>query len=82
MPRWLHRLWARLFGYFWLPCPSCGRMFGGHEWGDRDGKVASIPSEEQGISTGICPGCTRAGKGYHGYGIGPDGPVWVGPRRG
>ena len=20
-------------GYFWLPCPRCGKWFGGHEWG-------------------------------------------------
>lgn len=29
--RWLHHLWADLFGYFWLPCPVCGKHFGGHE---------------------------------------------------
>ena len=23
--------WAWLFGYFWMPCPICGRMFGGFE---------------------------------------------------
>lgn len=33
MPRWLHRVYAFLFGYFWVPCPICGRMFGGHENG-------------------------------------------------
>ena len=31
IPRWMHRLWAAIAGYFWLPCPRCGRMFGGHE---------------------------------------------------
>ncbi len=31
MPRWLHKLRARLTGYFWLPCPVCGEMFGGHQ---------------------------------------------------
>ena len=31
MPRWFHQLYAWLGGYFWLPCPRCGRMFGGHE---------------------------------------------------
>jgi len=30
-PRWIHRLWAFVAGYFWLPCPECGRYFGGHE---------------------------------------------------
>lgn len=27
----LQRLYAFLFGYFWLPCPVCGEHFGGHE---------------------------------------------------
>jgi hypothetical protein len=29
--RLLERLRAWFGGYFWLPCPICGRMFGGHE---------------------------------------------------
>jgi len=29
--RALHRIYARLFGYFWLPCPICRRHFGGNE---------------------------------------------------
>ena len=29
--RFLHRIYARFMGYFWLPCPACGKMFGGHE---------------------------------------------------
>jgi hypothetical protein len=31
--RLLHRLYAWLLGYYWLPCnyPGCGRMYGGHE---------------------------------------------------
>lgn len=31
-PRILHELWAWIAGYFWTPCPVCGREFGGHEW--------------------------------------------------
>jgi len=31
--RLLHRIYAWLFGYFWLPCPICGGPFGGHEKG-------------------------------------------------
>lgn len=31
MPRWIHHVWARVFGWFWLPCPECSRPFGGHE---------------------------------------------------
>lgn len=30
--RWFNKLYADVFGYFWLPCPRCGRYFGGHEW--------------------------------------------------
>lgn len=31
MPRWMHHVYAYLMGYFWIPCPLCGRIFGGHE---------------------------------------------------
>ena len=31
LPRFVHRVYAGLNAYFWLPCPICGRMFGGHE---------------------------------------------------
>jgi len=33
LPRWINRIYARVFGYFWIPCPICGRDFGGHECG-------------------------------------------------
>lgn len=32
-PRWVAFLWAKAFGYFWLPCPICNRKFAGFEWG-------------------------------------------------
>ena len=25
-PRFLNFVWAMLAGYFWLPCPNCGRI--------------------------------------------------------
>ena len=31
IPRWCHKIYANLLGYFWSPCPICGRMYGGHE---------------------------------------------------
>ena len=31
--RWYHRIRAFATGHFWMPCPNCGRMFGGHETG-------------------------------------------------
>jgi hypothetical protein len=29
--RWLNKMYANAMGFFWQPCPICGRMFGGHE---------------------------------------------------
>jgi len=34
--RWLNKIYADLFGYFWLPCRVCGTHFGGHEWKDEN----------------------------------------------
>ena len=62
--RTLNRLFANVFGYFWLPCPLCGQEFGGHEWRDIDGKPSFIPALDPHRSgRAICPDCTRAGKG-------------------
>ena len=63
IPRWMHHAYASAFGYFWEPCPLCGRKFGGHEWREIDGKECVIPTSEPGIGEGICPDCTRAGRG-------------------
>ena len=35
MPRWWHHFYAVMGGYFWHPCPLCGRYYGGHEWDGR-----------------------------------------------
>lgn len=48
--RRLHRLYAWLFGYFWLPCPICGRMFGGHETGD----MSLAYREDRTLVTRVC----------------------------
>lgn len=48
IPRALHKLYANLMGYFWLPCPVCKKYFGGHE--------------TTGASVGswlICPRCAK-----------------------
>jgi hypothetical protein len=66
LPRWMHRTYARLGGYFWLPCPLCGQYFAGHEWRDHDGKSSVIHNPDSIYETsgrGNCPDCTRAGKG-------------------
>ena len=75
----VHRLYARLFGYFWAPCPLCGKHFGGHQWKDRRGMTASIRVLGRAMVTtengalvqqlsapmlkAICPKCTKAGLG-------------------
>jgi hypothetical protein len=70
LPRFLHRWYAGTFGYFWLPCTLCGRESGGHEWKDRDGKSSAIPDPDRpGMWRGICPVCTRSGRGD---------PAWMG----
>ena len=71
LPRWLHRFYAWLGGYFWLPCHLCGRNTGGHEWKDRNGLSSSVTTEVRPggrTGKGICPACTRAGKGDQSWG--------------
>lgn len=64
MFRYLHRAWASLFGYFWLPCSHCGEPFGGHQWRNRGGHFSDIPREWTGMGgKAICPACTRRGVG-------------------
>lgn len=50
--RTLHRSFAWLFGYFWLPCPVCGRMFGGHEIANYS--TAALIAED-GTADCVCP---------------------------
>ena len=61
--RTVNKFYANIMGYFWAPCPLCGKYFGGHEWRDYGGKVPSIPTGP-GRGKGICPDCTKSGKGY------------------
>lgn len=51
-PRWLQKLRARWGEYFWLPCPLCGEMFGGHEWRSED--TIWKPGEN---GHGVCVDC-------------------------
>lgn len=59
--RTLNKWYAKLFGYFWIPCPVCGEAFGGHEW--KIEKHRWIPDDAY---TGfvICPNCSEKGIGY------------------
>lgn len=66
--RVVHRVYAGTHNYFWEPCPSCGRHFGGHEWRSRDGHESSIPRDGSLYSGwGICPKCTDDGVGDRAY---------------
>lgn len=60
-PRWLHRSYAFLFRYFWLPCPLCYRNFGGHETGG-----ALYPDYGTSGGTSICLDCARARRSWPG----------------
>lgn len=53
--RWLNKIYAKLNGYFWIPCPVCGQYFGGHEWDDEN----TIYEGNRG--TGICRDCRDYG---------------------
>ena len=59
--RFLNQIYAFAWGYFWIPCPVCGKMFGGHE--HADGCLHTIPSDEPHIGYVICPDCARDGMG-------------------
>jgi hypothetical protein len=56
---WYHKLYANIFGYFWLPCPLCRREFSGHAW--RKWGYACIKTEHEGSFIAICQKCTDAG---------------------
>lgn len=58
-PRFLHHIYAKALGYFWLPCPLCGEHFGGHEWMESKTRMerrASIPTGPN-TAIGVCRNC-------------------------
>jgi hypothetical protein len=63
--RQIHQGYAAVFGFFWLPCPLCDKPYGGHEWRNVANRCCSVPDPlgGPGRTIGICPACTRAGKG-------------------
>lgn len=71
LPRSYHRFRAWATGYFWHPCPRCGRMFGGHEKGG--GMDWHGTQNEWGETT--CPDCPgdKSSPIYN-----PDGPTGTG----
>lgn len=58
-PRLAHKLYAKAFAFFWLPCILCGREHGGHEVSE------SIPDPTKGEGWGItiCPACAAERNG-------------------
>ena len=65
----MHRVWAFVMGYFWMPCPLCGESFGGHEWagGASSIRVRGFVTYANGV--GICPVCTELGLGGDEYSL-------------
>lgn len=55
-PRDEHEVFAGWAGYFWLPCPWCKRVFGGHEW-DGCGIPCGMPGGER-TDHGTCGTCS------------------------
>ena len=58
----IEKLKASLGGYFWLPCPMCGKMFGGHEKGETMWNKKDIFS---GKMTCADPACMKKVKKYN-----------------
>jgi hypothetical protein len=60
-PRSVHEDFAKTNGFYWLPCPRCGKMTGGHEkLGDHvacrkgDGSAHSACCKRTGVDP-VCP---------------------------
>ena len=58
-PKFLRRLRARLGGYFWLPCPLCGEMFGGFECSNQSVFTPTASPENGNIAQVVCRPCSR-----------------------
>ncbi len=52
-PALFRQVRAFLTGYFWLPCPLCGKCFAGYEWTAPDQFILT----PTGVGTAICPAC-------------------------
>lgn len=57
LPRWMHCVYAAVLGYFWLPCPICGRNFGGHEWKEAGHTLWGPFTGTGRKGTGTCRAC-------------------------
>lgn len=49
-PRFINWIWACWGGYFWLPCPICDELLGGHE-------PRGTLMKTRSTGTGVCRNC-------------------------
>lgn len=62
LPRWIHQLYAWVNGYYWLPCPRCGRWTGGHEGGcSRDPCAVMVDATSGQI---VCQDCCQGAEAH------------------
>jgi hypothetical protein len=52
----LHMIWAKLGGYFWMPCPKCGEMYGGHQI-EPFGATVTLYEADGPHAYCVCPRC-------------------------
>lgn len=52
----LNQFYAWVFGYFWLPCPKCKAMFGGHQVSPGGAHVIVTEADGQHCYC-VCPAC-------------------------
>lgn len=57
LPRWIHRLYAAVFGYFWTTCWRCGKAHGGHEYQHPVFDYVEVGKPARPL---MCPRCTKA----------------------
>ena len=51
--RRLNKWYANLMGFYWLPCPVCGQMYGGHE------AAGNVLENGTPISDMVCKDCNK-----------------------
>ena len=76
------RRYAAKRSYFWMPCPLCDQLFGGHEH-ERHRSVHkdSIPTALTAVHASgqvICPECTDRGSGCRAWAE-AEGAMWIPP---
>lgn len=62
MSRVFNKMYANMFGYFWIPCPRCGEYFGGHEWKHTN---IGMSTADQNVSSAVCTKCALSVASRH-----------------